>query len=282
MSLLRFFRRRSEDSDLAQEIQSHIAHEIDENIARGASPQEAKRQAYLKFGNPQQVREDVWRWNTLEFLDSIGRDLRFAVRSLRQRPGFLAVALLTLALGTGATTVMFTVINGVLLKPLPYPAPDRLVTVHVETKKYGDQWGFAYLDFLDCQRESHSLDVAAWTYGGGTLSGPGEAEYVDGRLISPELFSILGVPLARGRSFLAEENRPGAEPVMVISQALWQRHFGGNPAAIGEKTDFDGKTYTVVGIAPAGFVWMVTRMCLYRWVKTRSPECKSAKRILFM
>ena len=99
MSIRRFFHRREEDSDLAQEIKSHIQHEIDENIARGASRDEATRQAYLKFGNPQHVREDVWKWNTVEFLDSVLRDLRYATRALRQRPGFMAVALLTFALG---------------------------------------------------------------------------------------------------------------------------------------------------------------------------------------
>jgi len=253
MSIRRFFRRRHEDSDLAQEIQSHIEHEIDENMARGISKAEATRRAYLKFGNPQHVREDVWRWNTVEFADSAARDLRFAVRTLRQRPGFLAVALLTLALGIGATTVMFTVVNSVLLKPLAYLEPERLVTLHGETEKYGDQWSFANLDFLDCQRESRSLDVAAWTYGGGTVSGPGDSEYLSGRQISPELFSILGVALARGRAFLPEENLPGAAPVLIISHSLWQRRYAGNPAAVGMKLVFDGKDYTIVGIAPAGF-----------------------------
>lgn len=252
MSIRRFFRRQHEDSDLAREIQSHMEHEIDENMARGASKAEATRKAYLKFGNPQHVREDVWRWNTVEFADSAVRDLRFAVRTLRQRPGFLAVALLTLALGIGATTVMFTLVNGVLLKPLAYPEPERLVTLHGTTEKYGDQW-FANLDFLDCQHQSRSLDIAAWTYSGGMVSGPGDSEYLSGRQISPELFSILGIALARGRAFLPEENLPGAAPVLIISHSLWQRRYAGNPAAVGIKLVFDGKDYTIVGIAPAGF-----------------------------
>ena len=113
------------------------------------------------------------------------QDFRYALRTLRQRPGFAGVALLTLALGTGATTIMFNVTNGVLLKPLAYPEPDRLVAVHEQTEKYGDEWSVAYFNFLDCRRESHSLGpMAAWRSGSGTVSAPGEAQYVSGRQIS--------------------------------------------------------------------------------------------------
>jgi predicted permease len=180
--------------------------------------------------------------------------LRYALRTLRQRPGFAAVTLGTLALGIGATTVMFTVINGVLLKPLSFPQPERLVTLHGVTEKYGDQWGFSYPNFLDCKRESRSLaPMAAWRYGGGTVSEPGQAEYVDGREISSELFSVFGVDLARGRAFLPEEDQPGAAPVAIISYGLWQRRYGASPSAIGRPIVFDGKPYTVIGIAPPGF-----------------------------
>jgi predicted permease len=253
MSMLRFFRRRSEDEDLAQEIQSHIAHEIDENIARGLSSSEAARRAYLKFGNPHRVREKVWQWNTVEVLHSLSRDLGYAVRAFFRQPGFFAAAVFTMALGVGATTVMFTLISSVLLKPLEYPAPERLVTVHQQTEKYGDQWGFSYLDFLDCQRESRMLDMAAWTYGGGTITAPGEAEYVHGRQISHELFAVLGIGLLRGRPFLPEEDLPDARPIVIISYGLWQQRYSGNPAAIGMKLDFDGKMYDVIGVTAPGF-----------------------------
>jgi MacB-like periplasmic core domain len=192
-------------------------------------------------------REDVRRWNTVEFLEGVLRDLRYAFRSFRKRPGFVTVALLTLALGIGATTVMFTVINGVLLKPLSYPAPDQLVTVHENMEKYGDLW-FSYPDFLDCQQQSHSLALAAWTHGGGMVTAPGEAEYIDSRQISPELFSVLGITLVRGRSFLPEENQPGITPVAIISQNMWQRRFGGRPDVVGSRLTFDGKPYTITGI----------------------------------
>ncbi|HSK45393.1 MAG TPA: permease prefix domain 1-containing protein, partial [Candidatus Binatia bacterium] len=135
MGVRRFFQRRSQDSDLTRELDAHLAHQVDENIAAGMTEEEARRQAYLKLGSPQRVREDVWQWNTMGLVDDLLQDFQYALRTLRRMPGFAAVALLTLALGSGATTVMFTVINGVLLKPLPYADPDRLVSVLEKTEK---------------------------------------------------------------------------------------------------------------------------------------------------
>ena len=158
---------------------------------------------------------------------SLGPDLRYAFRQLRKSRGFAIAAVLTLALGSGATTVIFTVVSGVLLKPLAYTDSESLVTLHVQAEKRGDRWGFSYPDFLDCQRQCRSFEgVAAWTYGGGTVSAPGEAEYVDGRLISSDLFSVLRVPLVKGRSFLAADDQVGAAPVAIISTRLWQRRYG--------------------------------------------------------
>ena len=149
---------------------------------------------------------------------------------------------------------MFTVIDGVLLKPLPYPEPDRLASLYEQTEKYGGEWGLAYLSFLDCEHESRSLaPMAAWHDAGGMVSEPGEAEYVAGRQVSASLFSVLGVAFLRGRAFLPGEDRPGGTPVAIVSYRLWQTRFGGDPGAIGARLVFDGKAYTVVGITPAGF-----------------------------
>ena len=184
---------------------------------------------------------------------SLIQDLRYAFRQLCKNPGFAAVAILTLALGSGATTVIFTVVSGVLLKPLQYSHPESLVTLHVQAEKFGDTWGFSYPDFLDCQRECRTFEgVTAWTYGGGTVSAPGEPAYVDGRLISSDLFSVLRVPLVAGRSFVAAEDQVGAAPVAIISTRLWQRRYGANPKAVGMSLAYDGKAYTVVGVAPSG------------------------------
>jgi predicted permease len=185
---------------------------------------------------------------------SLTQDLHYAFRQLYKNPGFAAVAVLTLALGSGATTAIFTVVSGVLLKRLPYAHPESLVTVHVKADKFGDTWGFSYPDFQDCQRECRSFEgVAGWTYGGGTVSAPGEPEYADGRLISSDLFSVLRVPLVAGRSFVTTDDQVGAAPVAVISTRLWQRRYGSNPKAIGMSLAYDGKAYTVVGVAPPGF-----------------------------
>src|SRR6185437_9296666 len=152
---------------------------------------------------------------------------------LLQRPGFALLAVLTLAVGTGATTLIFTVFSGVLLKPLGYQDPATLVALHVRTEKTGDRWGFSYPDFLDCLRECRSFDgMAAWTYSGGTVSSPGQPEYVDGRQISSGLFSVLHVSLAQGRSFLPAEDRRGSAPVAIISTRLWQLRYASNPQVV--------------------------------------------------
>jgi predicted permease len=250
----RLWRRRQMEEQLEKELRFHLDQRTTELIARGHGAEESRRLARLVLGGPEQVKEKCRDARGTRWLEDLLQDVRYALRTLRQRPGFAAVAILTLALGSGATTVMFTIINGVLLKPLSYPEPDRLVMLRGHTEKYGDPWGFSYLDFLDYAHASPSPGaMAAWTYGGGTLSGSGEAEYVDGRQISADLFSVLGISPVRGRAFLHQEDQRGAAPVVIISYSLWQRRYGGSIGAIGGPLVLDGKSYTVVGIAPAGF-----------------------------
>ena len=249
----RLLRKKQMDEQLEQELRFHLEQHTADLTARGINPEEARRRARLTLGGKQQVKEQCRDARGTRWLEDLWQDVRYALRTLRQRPGFAAVALLTLALGIGATTVMFTVINGVVLKPLSYSEPDRLVTVHGRTDQYGEQWGFSYPEFLDCQRESRSLGpMAAWTYSGATLNEPGEAEYVDGRQISSELFSVLGISLPQGRAFLPEEDQPSAAPAIIISYRLWQRRYAGSSTTIGTPIIFDGKPHTVVGIAPPG------------------------------
>jgi predicted permease len=250
----RFRRRQQIDEKLEKELAFHLEEHTSELIAQGYEPDEARRRARLNLGGPEQVKEQCRDARGTRWLEDLLQDFRYVLRMLCKNPGFAAVALLTLALGTGATTVMFTVVNGVLLKPLSYPEPERLVALHGKVQQFGEPWGFSYPDFLDYQSQGQAVGpMAAWTYGGGTISEASGAEFVEGREISSELFSVLGVPLVRGRSFSREEDRRDAAPVAIISYALWQRAYGGRPDAIGGSLTLEGKSYTIVGIAPSNF-----------------------------
>lgn len=251
------WRRERRNEELQEEIQAHLLLAERESMESGASQKQARHTARREFGNvavAEEVTRDMWGWRWLfDFL----QDVRYAMRSFRQRPGFVGVALLTLALGIGATTVMFSLVNGVLLKPLPYPEPNRLVAVNGHTDGWNTEVNgeqkLAYLDFLDCQREGHSLDIAALVYNGGTLSAPGLPQYVDYFEISPGLFSVARVPLALGRAFSPEEDRIGAAPVAILGYSFWQHHFDGRTDVLGSPFTLEQKQYTIVGVAPAGF-----------------------------
>ena len=251
------WRRKQHNAELQEEIQAHLLLAERDGIESGQTKKEARYSARREFGNvaiAEEVTRDMWGWRwAADFL----QDIRYALRSFRQHPGFVAIALLTLALGTGATTLMFSLVSGVLLKPLPYPEPDRLVAVNGHTegwneKIYGEQ-KLAYLDFLDCQHDSHSLELAALVYNSGTLSAPGDPQYVDYFEISPELFSVLREPLALGRAFFPEEDKIGAAPVAILGYSFWQRRFDARANVLGSSIVLDQKRYTIVGVAPAGF-----------------------------
>ncbi len=200
---------------------------------------------------PEQAKEKCDARGT-RWAEELLQDASYALRTFRQKPGFVAVTLLILALGIGATTVMFTVINSVLLRPLPFRQPDRLVILHGFMKDLGEVW-FSYPDFTDLKHESRSVRIAGWKYSSGTISAPGEPEHVEARQISAQLFPLLGVVPLFGRSFEPHEDVPGAAPVAMISYSLWKRHFASDPAVAKKELVFDGKTYQVVGVAPLGF-----------------------------
>jgi predicted permease len=282
--LNRLWRSRQMEEQLEKELRFHIEEYAADLIAHGQDPAAARRQARLALGGPEQVKEACRDARGTRWVEDLWQDFRYALRTLRKAPGFAAVALLTLALGIGATTVMFTLIDGVLLKPLPYPDPGRLLGVYGHTQTwnvalYGEQ-NLAHFDFLDCQRESQSMDLAGILNSAGTLSEPGEAEYVMQFEASSNLFSVLGVPLFRGRAFLPGEDRAGGSPVAILGYGLWQRRFAGNPAALGMAVVVDGKRYTVVGIAPASFRLEGTEADVYtpmgqntaRFMQNRGPH----------
>ena len=256
MRMRAVLRRERVERDLDDELRFDFERRVEKYVASGMTRGEAMRRARLEFGGLDQVKEECREARGVHLIESLAQDIRYTLRGLRKNPGFTTVALLTIALGIGATTVMFTVVNGVLLKPLPYPEPQRLVVVHAQTpgwntSVFGEQ-KFSYPDFVDCRRMSRTMEMAAVVFNDGTLSQPAPAEYVDNFEVSANLFSVLRVPPTQGRPFLPEEDRIGAEPVAILSYSFWQRHFGGRANVLGTSLVLDQKRYTIVGIAPAG------------------------------
>lgn len=187
-------------------------------------------------------------------MSSLLRDVRYALRTLRQNPGFAAVAVATLTLGIGANSAIFSVVNAVLLRPLPFPQPDRLVTIWGTSEKLGERRRpLSYPDFADLERENTVFEHAAGYFGSGvTVSTAGDAEHLPSAVVSAQTFSTLGVRPVLGRTFLPSEDRPG-NPVAVLSHSLWQHRFGADPGVIGHSIVLDGRPYTVVGVMPHGF-----------------------------
>jgi predicted permease len=185
-------------------------------------------------------------------------DLKFAFRQLLKNPGFTAVAVLTLALGIGANTAVFSVVSGVLLNPLPFPQPEQLVMLH-QSKPNFDQGAIPYPNFRDWQKDNQTFSAMAIMRGFSfSLMGAGEPERVNARLVSGEFFSVLGVNPVLGRNFRPDEDQPGAGPVIIISDALWQRKFAAAPDVVGKGLTLDDKSYTIIGVLPADFALLRT------------------------
>ena len=246
------FRRRIYD-DLSGEILAHLEEKTEELVAAGMSRKNAAAAARREFGNITQIESDgreVWQWPTIEsFFD----DLRFALRMLRKSPGFAAVAIATLALGIGANTAMFSVVDGVLLSPLKFPDADRLVMV-LETNQRFSQDSISYPNFLDWQRGSRSFQqMAAYAWQGYDLTNPGTPEHLNGKNISSGFFNTLGVQMALGREFSPQEDQRGGAPVVLLSNELWKNHFAGEAQVLGESVTLSGTNYTIIGVLPPGF-----------------------------
>src|SRR5271157_5306581 len=255
MSWTRFFHRRRWDEERARELDSYLETETDENIARGMSPQEARYAARRKLGNITRIHEEIYKMNSLGWVETLWQDLRYAIRMLTRNRGFTAVAVITLALGIGATTAIFTVVNAVLLRPLPYPHPEELVYVQEILDKFGATPFTGNREFVAWRNQSRTLSpVAAYMSTWFNLTGGGEPERVTCGLATTSFFSLLGVRPVTGRLFLPEEDRPGGPPVVILSEALWKRRYGGDPSVVGKGITLDGTTYTVVGVLPATFV----------------------------
>ena len=253
LRLRSLFRRDRIEQDLNDELRYHLEQKTQEFVARGLSPEEARCKARREFGGLEQSKENCRDTRRVNFIETFFQDIRFGLRMLRKSPDFAAVAVLILALGIGANTAMFSVVEGVLLAPLHYFQPDRLVMVWENNPRFPRVW-VSYPNFRDWQRSARSLQqIAAGMDEGVDLTAPGAPEHLNGKEISSGFFSTLGTELTLGREFLPEEDRQGGTPVAIISDRLWRNRFGASPEVLGKIVTLDGADYTIVGVLPAGF-----------------------------
>lgn len=246
-------RRKRMMADLDQDIREHIAMETEDNIDRGMSPEEARYAALRKFGNVTRAKEETREVWSITWAEQLFRDVRFGLRTLVKNPGFAMVAVLTLALGIGANTAIFSVVKAVVLAPLPYPQPERLVAVW-ESRPNAKQVDVSYPDFQDWGRNARSFEeMAAFTWRDFDLTAPGTPEHADGMEVSSGFFATLGVRPALGRDFSSAEDLPHGAPAAIISDRLWRERFTSSPQALGKAVILDGEDYTVIGVLPAKF-----------------------------
>src|SRR5574341_2670901 len=229
------FQQVRREQELNEELEAYLELLIEEKISAGLAPEEARRAALLELGGKQQVKEQVREVRLGHQLETVWQDLRYALRMLRRNPVFVGVAVLTLALGIGANTAILSVVNGMILRPLPVEHSEQLVTPFWGSKKDAEVWGrFSYANYKDLRAQNQSLaGLLAWSQVSAGISteeaskaDSNRAEVAYGELVSANYFDVLGVKPLLGRGFLPEEERtPNTHPVVVISEALWQERF---------------------------------------------------------
>jgi putative ABC transport system permease protein len=249
MSWTRFFRRRQLDKECEQELEAHLAIETDENIARGMSPEEARCAAHRKLGNTTLIREEIYNIYSLTWLDAFWQDLRFGLRQFCKSPGLTGVMVLSLAIGIGANTGVFSIVNALLLRSLPYRDPARLAVLDIWFTPHNSAQ-----QFHEWRNTSTYLaDAALAEQYDVNLGGAGEWRRAHVAQTSWNFFSMLGTQPILGRAFTRGEDEPGRDSIAVIGYGMWQELFGGAPGALGATIRVDGKPLTVVGVAPPGF-----------------------------
>ncbi len=248
--------RRGMESSMDQELRFHRETYAADLVRRGLSHDEAERRARREFGAIEPLKEECRQALGLRLVDEAAQDLRYAFRSFRRSPGFCAVAILTLAIGLGANTAIFTLVDRWVLRPLPFPDPDRLLVVNTRDLKTGGTDSTSSADLLDWRAAltGKSFDaICGWNHANATLTGSGEAEAADAMIASAEFLPMLGVKPIAGRLLDASDEKPAARRTAVISFGMWRRRFGGNPAAIGRSLIVNGEPVTVAGVLPAEF-----------------------------
>lgn len=251
--------RSDEEREVDEEMRLHIDLEARDLIEQGLSPEEARRQARLSFGGVDRYREQVRDARGVLWLDQLRQDLSFAVRTLRRSPGFAAGALLVLALGIGATTAAFGVVDAVLLRPLPYPQPEQLVRVWPASPTTGvERRTFSIPDYRDWRDRSDALtELALYSTlpSPPVMTGQGPAEEIPSAWVSGGFFEVFGVEAFIGRVPRADEDREGANKVIVFSHGYWQRRFGGDPSIVGQTLTLEGEPFELVGVMPPDFAY---------------------------
>jgi putative ABC transport system permease protein len=246
--LMRFramYHRDEYDAELAQELETHLQMHIEENLRAAMTPEEARREALMKLGGMEQTKELYRERRGLPWLETILQDLRFGARMLRKNPGFTAVAVLTLALGIGANTAIFSLVNGILLRPLPFSQPKDLVSVTGTYPKGA---------FVAMREQMQSLDVATYFEGHEfNLTGRGEPVRLTGTVVSAELFLTLGTRPELGRPFYPGDDKVGRDNYVILSHALWEQQFASDTSIIGKSIELEGISRQVVGVMPANF-----------------------------
>jgi len=260
MSWRRYFRRKQEDRDFEQELEAHLAHQIDENQARGMSPEQARSAALRKFGNRTNIREHIHTMNSFGPLETIWQDLRYAMRMLRMNPGFTGAAILSLALGIGANAALFQLLNALVLRNLPVQDPQNLVRLEwgPESKRSGNFWSppndFTYPQWEQFRAHHEPFSgVLAWENSQFNLARSGESRYAKGIYVSGTFFPVLGIESVRGRLFHEADDQRGCAPGVVLSDVFWQREFAGDGTVIGHTISLDGHSLPIIGVAEASF-----------------------------
>ncbi|MDQ2840301.1 MAG: ABC transporter permease, partial [Acidobacteriota bacterium] len=244
--------KRRVERELEEELRSYVELVAHEKVRCGTDAEKAWREARIDLGNVEQVKESIRDIRKGVYVDTFIQDLRYAIRTLTKNPGFSVVAVLTLALGIGANSSMFTVVNSVLLEPLPYPEPERILTLWERQPSDGT---VAPANFVDWREQSHSFAkmAALDPYPDFILNGYGEARRLAGGAVSADFFSLLGVQMALGRDFLPAEDRPGKNQVVILSHATWRQFFGSRPDIVGKQLALNNAGYTIVSVLPRGF-----------------------------
>ncbi len=248
-------RRKRMMENLDQDIRDFIERETQDNIERGMPPDEARYAALRKFGNATRVKEETWELWSFLWLEQLCHDVRCGLRQLRRSPGFTMVATLTLALGIGANTAIFSAVYAVLLKPLPFAHPGQLVRVFEANDRAGiGGEGCSYPEFQEWRRQNHVFSGMAAVQGHElNLTGGGEPMVVKVGDVTADFFPVLGVPPMMGRAFLPADDDQGAAPAVVLSEGLWRSRYGADPDLVGKAIDLDKRSFTVVGVMPATF-----------------------------